>query len=208
MDRTTRFWDNIAERYGRKPVADEAAYRRKLETTREFLRPDMRVLEFGCGTGTTALGHAPFVGHILATDLSANMLDIARRKAAADEVRNVTFKQSSIEAFEAPAGSFDAILCLSLLHLLADRDAAVAKVARLLRPGGIFVSGTVCMGDTMNLFRYIAPIGRMLGVLPLLSVFSKAELLGSIAGAGLTVEREWLAGRSVFAVAVKPRSGE
>ena len=40
MDRTTRFWDRIAERYARQPIADEAAYQKKLEQTREYLRPD------------------------------------------------------------------------------------------------------------------------------------------------------------------------
>lgn len=55
------FWDRIADRCARKPVADEAAYQRKLEVTRGYLRPDMEVFEFGCGTGTTALHHAPFV---------------------------------------------------------------------------------------------------------------------------------------------------
>lgn len=45
----------MAKRYARQPIADEAAYRRKLEVTRTYFRPDMHVLEFGCGTGSTAL---------------------------------------------------------------------------------------------------------------------------------------------------------
>ncbi len=51
MDRSARFWDRIAKRYARTPVADEAAYQRKLKITRGYLRPDMEVMEFGCGTG-------------------------------------------------------------------------------------------------------------------------------------------------------------
>ena len=49
MTHSARFWDRIAARYARKPVADEAAYQKKLAVTREYLRPDMEVLEFGCG---------------------------------------------------------------------------------------------------------------------------------------------------------------
>ena len=55
MDRESRFWDRIARRYARRPVADEASYRKKLEITRGLFRPGMEVLEFGCGSGATAI---------------------------------------------------------------------------------------------------------------------------------------------------------
>ena len=77
-----RFWDRIARRYARTPVPDEAIYQKKLSLTRKWMTPQMHVLEFGCGTGSTALKHAPFVNRILALDISAKMLDIARGKAA------------------------------------------------------------------------------------------------------------------------------
>ena len=51
MAHSSVFWDKVAERYSKKPVANEAAYQRKLRVTREYLRPDMQVLEIGCGTG-------------------------------------------------------------------------------------------------------------------------------------------------------------
>ena len=63
---SAKFWDRIAARYSKKPVADEAAYQKKLQITRKYLRPDSRVLEFGCGTGSTAIAHAAHVKHVLA----------------------------------------------------------------------------------------------------------------------------------------------
>jgi len=51
MDQSARFWDKIAERYSKRPIADEAAYQKKLQVTREYFRPDMEVLEFGGGIG-------------------------------------------------------------------------------------------------------------------------------------------------------------
>ena len=59
LHRRSRFWDRVAEGYAKKPVADEAAYQKKLQVTRDYFRPDMEVLEFGCGTGSTAIAHAP-----------------------------------------------------------------------------------------------------------------------------------------------------
>jgi cyclopropane fatty-acyl-phospholipid synthase-like methyltransferase len=53
MGHAAYFWDKIAEGYAKRPVADQGAYERKLATTQRYLRADMEVLEFGCGTGTT-----------------------------------------------------------------------------------------------------------------------------------------------------------
>ena len=61
MGTATRFWNWTAERYSRQAIADEASYRKKLEITQKYLTPEMRVVEFGCGTGSTAVEHAPKV---------------------------------------------------------------------------------------------------------------------------------------------------
>jgi hypothetical protein len=63
-------WNWVAKGYARSPVADEAAYQKKLAITRAHFRPDMAVMEFGCGAGTTAVAHAPHVKHIHAHDVS------------------------------------------------------------------------------------------------------------------------------------------
>jgi ubiquinone/menaquinone biosynthesis C-methylase UbiE len=157
------FWDRIAKRYAKKPVGDEAAYQRKLATTREYFRSDMEALEIGCGTGSTAIAHAPYVRHIRATDISDKMIEIAREKAAAAKVGNVTFETGAIEDLDVANESVDAVLALSVLHLLDDKEAAVARIHDVLRPGGIFVSNTVCLGDSMKWFRFVGPIGRWLG---------------------------------------------
>jgi hypothetical protein len=61
MTDTTKIRDKIAEKYAARPVADDAAYQRKLEITRGYFRPSTRVFAFGCGTGSTAIAHAPHV---------------------------------------------------------------------------------------------------------------------------------------------------
>jgi len=206
MDRSARFWDRIAKRYSRGPVADEASYQKKLEVTRGYLRPDMKVLEIGCGTGSTAIVHAPYVKHILATDISSKMLEIAQGKADAGNIVNVTFQHSTVDDFTAPDRSFDAVLALSVLHLLEDRNEAIAKVHAMLKPGGIFVSSTACLGDTMlRLIKLIAPIGKILGLLPVLNVFTAKELADSITDAGFKIDHQWQPGKgkAVFIVAKK-----
>ena len=205
MDRSAKFWDRIAARYARSPVADEAAYQKKLAVTQALLRPDMELLEFGCGTGSTAIVHAPHVKHIRATDISAKMLDIARGKAEAAGVGNVTFERATIEALEAPDDSLDMVLGLSILHLLEDKDAAIAKAHAMLKPGGRFVSSTACLADSHNWLRLIAPAGKALGLMPYVSFFTKAELEQSLTQAGFEIEQSWQPGKgkAVFIVARK-----
>lgn len=64
MKESGRFWNRTAASYSRMPIADQASYEKKLEITRTYLRPDMDLLEIGCGTGSTAIEHAPQVKHI------------------------------------------------------------------------------------------------------------------------------------------------
>ncbi|QDZ13054.1 class I SAM-dependent methyltransferase [Devosia ginsengisoli] len=198
-----RFWNKLADSYARQPIADEAAYQTKLEVTRGYLQPDMELLEFGCGTGGTAILHAPYVRHIRAIDFSESMLAIARAKAAVAGVENITFERADITSFDAPDGSFDVILGMSILHLLADKDAVIAKVFRMLKPGGLFVSSTTCLGDTMGAFKLIAPVGKALGLLPQLDVMTTADLVRSLTSAGFSMEHQWQPGKgkAVFIVA-------
>jgi ubiquinone/menaquinone biosynthesis C-methylase UbiE len=163
----------------------------------------MEVLELGCGTGSTAIKHAPFVRHIRAVDISSKMIEIARAKAT--DIANVTFEQATVEDLRVPNESIDAVLALSLLHLLEDKEAAIAKIHAMLKPGGVFVSSTACLGDTMKWFKLVGPIGQFLGVIPTVRVFTVQELVDSITQGGFVIDHQWQPGRgkAVFIVAKK-----
>ena len=205
MSPSPKFWNKIADKYAASPVGDEAAYQRKLEVTQGYFRPDMKVFEFGCGTGSTAITHAPHVAHIHATDISERMIEIAREKAVAAGVSNVSFEVAAIDTFEAPDDSYDAVLALSILHLVEDRDAVIAKVHRLLKSGGIFVSSTVCLSETMWWLRPVLPLMRLLGKAPMVKFLKVRDLEASLTRAGFRIDHRWQqsGGKAVFIVAVK-----
>jgi ubiquinone/menaquinone biosynthesis C-methylase UbiE len=205
MDKSTRFWDRVAERYSKRPVSDEAVYEKKLQVTREYLKPEMALLEFGCGTGSTAIAHAPFVRHIRAIDSSSKMIEIARGKAVAGNVGNVTFEQSSIEQLTVPGESLDGVLALSVLHLLDNRETVIDRVYKILKTGGIFVTSTICIGDSMKLLRYILPIAHFFGLVPKINTFTANDLKTSLTDAGFGIDYLWQPGKgkTTFIIARK-----
>ena len=204
-DKRSRFWDKVAEKYSKKPIADEAAYEKKLEETRKVLEPYMKVLELGCGTGGTALKHAPYVRHVRATDISPAMIDIARQRADEASVSNVSFEVGAVDTIGVDDQSVDVVFALSLLHLLEDRDAALERIHRMLKADGLLVSSTPCLGDFFKLFAVIGPIGRALGFFPMVRVFSAADLKASLEEAGFETQFEWQPSRNkpLFVIARK-----
>ncbi len=205
MNQPTKFWDKIAERYSKQPIADQAAYEKKLQVTQQYFHPEMEVLEFGCGTGSTAIIHAPYVKHIRAIDISSKMIEIAQSKADAENIKNITFEQLTIEELSVSDCTFDMVLGLSILHLLSNKEEVIAKVHKILKPGGLFVTSTTCLGDTMKWFKIIAPIGNFFGLIPLVKIFTVKELENSLINGGFTIDYQWQPSKdkAVFIVAQK-----
>ncbi|MEH6587484.1 MAG: class I SAM-dependent methyltransferase [Halioglobus sp.] len=205
MARPAKFWDRMAARYARQPVADEASYQRKLEMTRGYLDADMALLEIGCGTGSTAIVHAPHVRHILATDISEKMLEIAKEKAEAEGIENISFQCAAVEELDVDRGSMDAVLALSILHLLPDWREALVKLNQLLKPGGLLVSSTACIGDMSFIMRMLPPVMKVVPMLPAVQAFTVAELKQGLDQAGFELEKSWQpeGDQAVFIVARK-----
>jgi ubiquinone/menaquinone biosynthesis C-methylase UbiE len=204
-----RFWDRLARKYAADPIKDTRGYERTLDRIRHLLRSSDTVLEIGCGTGTTALTLAPSVSRVVATDVSGEMIAIAREKATAQACRNAEFSVAAVEHAPGPDGAYDAVLGLNLLHLIADRPAALAHLHRLLKPGGLFVSKTPCLSE-MNVFiRLAVPVMRLIGKAPYVSFFSATELEAEIADAGFAIVEQGRHGSEpkdarIFIVARKP----
>ena len=200
------FWDKRAAKYAQRPVADQETYDKKLEITRTYFRSDSEVLEIGCGTGTTALAHAPYVKRILATDISPAMINIARDKAEAGEIDNVSFETQAVAGHDIQESCYDVILAHNLLHLLEDPQAAINAAYRGLKPGGVFVTSTACIGDMSWYFRIIAPVGHIVGLFPLVQVFTLAQLKQSFIDTGFVIDQEWLPKKNAAAFLVGKKS--
>lgn len=201
VPRAARFWNKAAKKYSASPVSDQESYEYKLERTAAYFSPEDRVLEIGCGTGSTALIHAPRVSHIDALDFSEAMIDIAREKAKG--VENINFQVSMIEDWAET--DYDMVMAHSLLHLLEDLDGTLAKVHSVLKRGGVFVSSTVCIRDLNPLLPLVLPIGGLFGLIPKVLNLTESRLIEHLVKAGFQIEENWRPkkGAAVFLVARK-----
>ena len=190
--RDVRFWNGASRKYAANPVADVPGYERTLERTRGHLKAGDVALEFGCGTGTTAVKLAPSVSRYVATDLAPAMLEIGRERAAEANAGNIVFEAGTPGdarfVDRLGEGAFDAVIAFNVLHLIVDRKPLLAGVRRMLKPGGRFISKTPCLSD-MNLFmgtmvRVVVPVMQVLGRAPALSFFSARQIEGEIEAAG------------------------
>jgi SAM-dependent methyltransferase len=115
------------------------------------LRPGERVLDVGSGFGISTLQAAERVapsGWVVGVDISAAMLEPARRRIAAERVDNVELLHADAQAYAFETGSFDVVISRFGMMFFEDPRAAFANLARALRPGGRLVF--VCPQDPLK----------------------------------------------------------
>jgi len=184
----SRFWDKTARKYAASPIKNADAYRQTLDHTRRYLSPSDRVLEVGCGTGSTALLLAPDVAHITATDFSAEMIVIGEAKAREQQVDNVDFARAALPNGDWQNEAYDEILAFNALHLVRELEAALRDLHRALKPGGVFISKTVCLAEQTRLWALPLSLMRLLGFAPYVNLLTFAVLEQTISGAGFRIE--------------------
>jgi len=187
MTSDARFWDRTSRKYARGAIADQAGYERTLDRTRALLRPGDRVLELGCGTGTTALRLAGDVQSYLATDVSEGMIAIAHEKQAAGPIPSLVFRTATAEALTQDAAPFNAVLGFNYLHLVRDLPGTLRHIHALLAAEGLFISKTPCVGDMNPLIRVVLPAMRAIGKAPYAGVFRATDLSQYIRAAGFDI---------------------
>ena len=115
-------------------------YRRALLDAAD-IRPGDHVLDIGCGNGETTRGAATLARHgrVLGVDLSARMLEQARRRATEEGLSNVDLLQADAQIHPFPPERLDLAISRTGTMFFGDPVAAFANIRRALRPGGRLV---------------------------------------------------------------------
>ncbi len=130
-------WEKAAEAY----ATGEHKSGRELQLVVDFAAPTgtERVLDIGTGAGHTALALAPRVSSVVLTDPVQTMLATARRLFTEAGIRNAEFVEAVAEHLPFPDRSFDIVTTRLAAHHFDDVALAIREVARVLRPGGMFI---------------------------------------------------------------------
>ena len=186
MKKSDWFWDWIARRYDKQAQEDEA-HDRAVERFAKYIKADGTVLDYACGTGVVSYKIAADVKEVHAIDSSAEMVDVAKERAREREVANVHFARKTI--FDETLGreSYDVILAFNILHLLEDVREAVQRASELLKPGGLVVSLTPCLGEAGGVLRALLPLISKVGILSYLRTFRISEVKDLMGDGGFQI---------------------
>ncbi|MCA9401084.1 MAG: class I SAM-dependent methyltransferase [Candidatus Omnitrophica bacterium] len=187
VDRAKQFWDKAARKYAKSPVRDQKGYEKTLNDTKKYLDESKKVLEIGCGTGTTALLLAPFCKSYTATDISPEMIQIAKERKGTAAVNNVEFYPAELFDAKIAEQGYDVILAYNLIHLLDDTDTVIKRVHDLLNPGGIFIAKTACLKEQSVFWPLAAGIVSKIMGIPYLNNYTVDQLEDHIQQAGFHI---------------------
>jgi ubiquinone/menaquinone biosynthesis C-methylase UbiE len=107
------------------------------------IKPGMKVLEIGCGSGAFTIEAARAAGQqgkVYALDIQENMLGKLRAKLSNPEnsdIRNIEIINKSAYDLPFEAGSIDLVFMVTVLQEVPDKPRVLAEIKRVLKPGGI-----------------------------------------------------------------------
>ena len=112
------------------------------------IRPGMKVLDLGCGDGTTALPEARLGADVLGVDIARNLVDAGNRRAQAEGLSNCRFQTGDATSLqELPDRTFDLVVSIFGAMFAPKPFDVAAEMVRVTKPGGRIVMGTWIPND-------------------------------------------------------------
>ncbi len=155
-------WSNLAENFDAlQRYITGAETDKRIKQALSQLGALGHVLELGCGNGNYTKVLSINSQSILATDISASMVEVAKRQLA--DFANITVRTADCYATGLPANRYDTVFMANVIHVVKYPDRALQEAQRVLKKGGklIIVSFTM---NGMNLINKIKMIYRYLKV--------------------------------------------
>ena len=191
MNKTEKFWDKVSKKFDKRSQKIDQTEIKTLENTKKYLNVNDIVLDYGCAIGTMAIEIADNVKKIHGIDISTKMIDTAKRKAVERKIKNIEFTKSTIFDERFKRESFDVILAFNILHFLEDTQKVIKRINELLKPGGLIISVTPCLGEKkafINILIFLLVfLQTKMGIVPYIRFFRISEFEDSIANANFQI---------------------
>ena len=154
IDKERKYWDAFAGKYDQFITKNAGnGYHLLFKMFAEDTARSQKLLEMATGTGLIALEMSRHISEITATDLSQEMLKMAKEKAEKQHVENVSFQMEDICSLSFPDHSFDSVIASNVLHLLFEPDRAMQEIVSFLRhhapPSERLISAALCAARKM-----------------------------------------------------------
>ena len=182
------FWNQRAQVYDSQVEGFyRDAYEKTTQNSLAYLHPQDNVLEFACGTGIVTCSIAPHVAHIQAIDIADEMVEQTRKKISSLRLSNVDVSQLNLFDPSLVPGSFDAVMAFNVLLYVDNFHQVMQRIHSLLKPGGIFLSATDCLGEKPTLAGLKKFWKSHTGSMPYVGFFSMKTLERRVSEHGFSI---------------------
>lgn len=145
------------------------------------------MLDIGCGTGTQCDDIAGSVKQVTGIDISGKLLAVAEQRKNERKLDNVEFLQTSLFDEQFFPGRFDVVMAFYVLHFFEDTDAVFKRIHDLLKPDGLFMSETACLGDKNKIIGNLLRFAGHLGLMPKINLLTTRQLEQALEKAGFII---------------------
>lgn len=174
MKDSREFWNKQAKNFDSESNKELDHY---IEMTRTHLTSEQNVLDFGCGTGYSTRQLGESVKTIVGLDYSEEMIKVAELKPKQE---NVSYQVGSIEDMTSGQGQYDVVVVYNVLHLVDNLDDLMKQMNQLLKPDGLLISATACIGQKKSFVTQLLKLLSKLGFFIKVNTYSYQSLTDTI----------------------------
>ena len=187
MNKSEKFWDRLANNFDKPSDKPDPEHIKSMENIGKHLKRDDVVLDYGCAKGRVSLDAADKVKEIHAIDISSKMISVAKARAEARKIENVKFDKAEIYDERYKEKTFDVIIAFNVFHLVEEPQKIMHRTNELLKPGGVIISETPCLGEKKAFVSIVLSLFTKIGIVPKISYFKTKELEAIITQAGFNI---------------------
>jgi ubiquinone/menaquinone biosynthesis C-methylase UbiE len=187
IEKEKKYWDKLSPRYDQFMEKYWRIYRSLLldKISNDVDEGDI-VLEVACGTGLVALKLAERVSKVSGIDISAPMIDEAKKKLMEKGSDNVEFFVEDAYSLHFENDLFDTVICNNAMQNMKYPQRALAEIRRVLKPGGRFISATIGFGETPK-YKILFTIFKPFIQIPVFHKLDLEEIADMIRDSGFSI---------------------